>query len=69
MRSATINMGLISRLYGPTKRTHMLAAFSAAVEGPLVMRFTRVTFGGVNFDFHKIGMEPRHGWWGVDGSL
>ena len=43
----------------------MLAAFSAAVEGPLVMRFTRVTFGGMDFDFHEIGMEPRHSWWGV----
>ena len=43
----------------------MLAAFSAAVEGPLVMCFTRVTFGGMDFDFHEIGMEPRHSWWGI----
>ena len=43
----------------------MLAAFSASVEGPLILPFTRVTFSGMDFNFHEIGMEPRHSWWGV----
>ena len=50
------NMGLISGYLDPTQRTHLLEACCAAVQGQLVVIFTQVAFGGVDFDFHKIGV-------------
>lgn len=61
VQSTTEDMGPIPGL-APTQRTHVLAAFRAAVQGQLVVPVTRVAFGGVDPDFYKGGVEPRHAW-------
>ena len=62
-RSTTEHMEFVAGLV-PTRRTHVLTAFYAAVESQCVALVTRVAFRGADTDFHEVGVWLRSGgWW------